>query len=120
MSYTQINPNAKGLEDLNMTTDEVNRFSEALKKKEFVDMLGDYMNEISDPKNKVICLKRGGVRPVPETAGEGGGAAERDAADRPDRGFLHQVHDYPEQEQEEYFISKFIKPNSNSQPSHII
>jgi hypothetical protein len=53
MSYTQINPNAKGLEDLNMTPDEVNRFSEALKKKEFVDMLGDYMNEISDPKNKV-------------------------------------------------------------------
>lgn len=53
MSYTQFNPNAKGLEELNMTNEEVNRFSEALKKKEFVDMLGDYMKEISDPANKV-------------------------------------------------------------------
>ena len=39
-----------------MTSDEVNRFSDALKKKEFVDMLGDYMKEISDPNNKVINL----------------------------------------------------------------
>ena len=35
-----------------MTEDEVKRFSEAMKKKEFVDLLGDYMNEISDPNNK--------------------------------------------------------------------
>ena len=39
-----------------MTSDEVNRFSDALKKKEFVDMLGDYMKEISDPNNKVNFL----------------------------------------------------------------
>ena len=39
-----------------MTKDEVHRFSEALKKKEFVDMLGEYMNEISDPNNKVLLL----------------------------------------------------------------
>ena len=64
MSYTQINPNAKGLEDLNMTSDEVNRFSEALKKKEFVDMLGDYMSEISDPSNKVNLLLKERIRPV--------------------------------------------------------
>jgi hypothetical protein len=56
MSYTQFDPNSKGLEDLNMTSDEVNRFSEAMKKKEFVDMLGEYMNEISDPANKVSHL----------------------------------------------------------------
>ena len=54
MSYTQINPNSKGLEDLQMTNDEVNRFTEAMKKKEFVDMLNDYMLEISDPNNKVL------------------------------------------------------------------
>jgi len=39
-----------------MTSDEVNRFSDALKKKEFVDMLGDYMKEISDPNNRVYFL----------------------------------------------------------------
>jgi hypothetical protein len=36
-----------------LTADEVNRFSEALKKKEFIVMIGDYMKEISDPANKV-------------------------------------------------------------------
>ena len=46
MSYTQFNPNSKGLEELNLSPDEVNKFSDALKKKEFVDMLGDYMKEI--------------------------------------------------------------------------
>lgn len=56
MSYTQFNPNSKGLEELNLSPDEVNKFSDALKKKEFVDMLGDYMKEISDPANKVKIL----------------------------------------------------------------
>lgn len=37
---------------MKLTPDEVNRFTEAMKKKEFVDMLGDYMKEISDPANK--------------------------------------------------------------------
>jgi len=41
---------------LKLTPDEVNRFTEAMKKKEFVDMLGDYMKEISDPANKVLFV----------------------------------------------------------------
>jgi hypothetical protein len=41
---------------LKLTPDEVNRFTEAMKKKEFVDMLGDYMKEISDPANKVLLV----------------------------------------------------------------
>jgi hypothetical protein len=41
-----------------LTADEVNRFSEALKKKEFIDMMGDYMKEISDPANKVKFINK--------------------------------------------------------------
>ncbi len=32
---------------------EIKRFSSAMEKPEFVDLLGDYMKEISDPKNRV-------------------------------------------------------------------
>ena len=33
------------------------QWTRAMKKKEFVDMLGDYMKEISDPNNKVNYYK---------------------------------------------------------------
>jgi hypothetical protein len=41
-----------------LTADEVNRFSEALKKKEYIVMIGDYMKEISDPANKAKWINK--------------------------------------------------------------
>ncbi|KAM8917862.1 protein kintoun [Spinachia spinachia] len=40
------------LKELNMTVEEVDRLSKALKDKKFGEMLRDYANEISDPENK--------------------------------------------------------------------
>jgi dynein assembly factor 2, axonemal len=40
--------------DLNLTQDELKRFSEAMKKEEFRKMLIDYAEEISDPKNREL------------------------------------------------------------------
>lgn len=39
---------------LNITQDEMNRFKEAMKKEEFRKLLVDYMEEISDPKNREL------------------------------------------------------------------
>ena len=41
-------------EDLKLTDDEVNRFTEALKKEEFRKLLVEYANEISDPNNRKL------------------------------------------------------------------
>ncbi len=47
------------LEELDLTADEIHRLTEAMKKKEFRDLLADYAREISDPENKVrIILKQ--------------------------------------------------------------
>lgn len=40
--------------DLNMSEEEVRRFSEAMKKEEFRKLLLDYAEEISDPKNREL------------------------------------------------------------------
>ena len=42
------------LGDLNLTQDELKRFSEAMKKEEFRKMLIEYAEEISDPKNREL------------------------------------------------------------------
>lgn len=42
------------LKELNLTSEEVNRFSEALKKEEFRKLLVEYANEISDPANRKL------------------------------------------------------------------
>jgi len=34
----------------------VKAFETAMKKPEFVDLLSDYMNEISDPKNREVLI----------------------------------------------------------------
>ena len=39
-------------EELNITKDEIDRFSEAMKKEEFRKLLVEYAEEISDPKNR--------------------------------------------------------------------
>ena len=44
----------KKFEELNMTRDEIERFSEAMKKEEFRKLLVEYAEEISDPKNREI------------------------------------------------------------------
>jgi len=44
-------------EELNMTKDELNRFSEAMKKEEFRKLLVEYAEEISDPKNRELYEK---------------------------------------------------------------
>lgn len=44
----------KKFEELNMTRDEIERFSEAMKKEEFRKLLCEYAEEISDPKNREI------------------------------------------------------------------
>ena len=38
--------------DFKITTEEANKFREAFKKKEFRDLFSDYVQEISDPKNR--------------------------------------------------------------------
>lgn len=40
------------LKELNLTQDEIKRFSEALQKPEFKELLFEYANEISDPENR--------------------------------------------------------------------
>ncbi|KAF7703973.1 protein kintoun [Silurus meridionalis] len=40
------------LEELNMTTEEINRFSKAMKDKKFSELLHEYAQEISNPENK--------------------------------------------------------------------
>ncbi|KAM7375903.1 hypothetical protein PAMP_005665 [Pampus punctatissimus] len=40
------------LKELNMTADEINRFTEAFKDEKFREMLRDYAEELSDPVNK--------------------------------------------------------------------
>lgn len=42
----------KKFSDLNMTKDELNRFSEAMKKEEFRKLLVEYAEELSDPVNR--------------------------------------------------------------------
>ena len=42
----------KSLDDLNLTTDELKRLTEALKKEEFRKLLVEYAEEISDPENR--------------------------------------------------------------------
>ena len=44
----------KKFEELNMTQDEMRRFSEALKKDEFRKLLCEYAEEIADPKNREL------------------------------------------------------------------
>lgn len=51
MSETKIRDKFK---ELNMTEDEVKRFSEAMKKEEFRKLLLDYAQEISDPANREL------------------------------------------------------------------
>ncbi|CAF0871097.1 unnamed protein product, partial [Brachionus calyciflorus] len=41
-------------EELNMSQDEINRFTEAMKKEEFRKLLIEYAEEISDPKNREL------------------------------------------------------------------
>ena len=41
------------LEELDLTADEIHRLTEAMKKKEFRDLLAEYAKEIQDPENKV-------------------------------------------------------------------
>ena len=43
--------------ELNMTRDEIERFSEAMKKEEFRKLLIEYAEEISDPKNRALYEK---------------------------------------------------------------
>lgn len=50
MSNTYVRPDKGDLKDL--THEEVNRIGRAMKKPEFMDLLSDYMMEISDPNNK--------------------------------------------------------------------
>lgn len=54
MSFSQENSaSMKGSsEDINISNQEMQSISEAMKKPEFVEMLGEYMNEISDPANR--------------------------------------------------------------------
>ena len=40
--------------DLNLTQDELKRFSEAMKKEEFRKLLIDYAEELQDPKNRQL------------------------------------------------------------------
>lgn len=42
----------KTMKDLNLSQDELSRFTTAFKDKKFKDMFMDYVNEISDPQNK--------------------------------------------------------------------
>jgi dynein assembly factor 2 len=44
--------NKSKFEELNITKDEIDRFSEAMKKEEFRKLLVEYAEEISDPKNR--------------------------------------------------------------------
>jgi dynein assembly factor 2 len=44
----------KKFEELNMTSEEMERFTEAMKKEEFRKLLFEYAQEISDPKNREI------------------------------------------------------------------
>ena len=44
------------LEELDLTSDEIRRLTEAMKKKEFRDLLAEYAKEIQDPENKVRRL----------------------------------------------------------------
>ena len=37
---------------LDMTKQELNTFTKAMGEKQFKDMMGDYVNEISDPKHR--------------------------------------------------------------------
>ena len=37
-----------------MSQEEVKAFENAMKKPEFVDLLSEYMTEISDPKNRAV------------------------------------------------------------------
>lgn len=48
---TPVNP-YDGLEDMNLTADEINRFEEAFKDEKFKEMFMEYAKEISDPKNR--------------------------------------------------------------------
>lgn len=50
MTQTQKNQ----FEELNMTRDEIDRFTEAMKKEEFRKLLVEYAEEISDPKNRQL------------------------------------------------------------------
>ena len=38
--------------DVELTKSEMDNLSQAMKKPEFINLLQDYVNEISDPKNK--------------------------------------------------------------------
>ena len=40
------------LQELKMTTDEIDRFTKAFRNPKFREMLGDYAKEISDPENR--------------------------------------------------------------------
>ena len=42
----------ESLKELNMTADEISRFTKAFKDEKFREMLRDYAQEISDPANK--------------------------------------------------------------------
>ena len=41
------------LEELDLSPEEIHRLTEAMKKKEFRDLLAEYAKEIQDPENKV-------------------------------------------------------------------
>ena len=47
----------KKFADLNMTRDELNRFTEAMKKEEFRKLLVEYAEELADPVNREIYEK---------------------------------------------------------------
>lgn len=50
MNFSRVLEESK--EELNLTDKEAENFKDALKKKEFNDLLQDYMKELSDPKNR--------------------------------------------------------------------
>jgi hypothetical protein len=79
---------------LKLTPDEVNRFTEAMKKKEFVDMLGDYMKEISDPANKVLLVISEWIWIIFEIAWEGRRASKRNPIGKACDRFLHEINTY--------------------------
>ncbi len=54
MSFSQVNAASQkgGADDIQISNKEMDAISNAMKKPEFVEMLGEYMNEIIDPANR--------------------------------------------------------------------
>jgi phenylalanyl-tRNA synthetase alpha subunit len=48
--------NAQPKGDLKVTRQEMNAIAQCMKEKEFRDLFGQYMEEISDPKNKDVLF----------------------------------------------------------------